>query len=58
MLRKLNIWYLKALCNKAHNISVGDFIKMMEKEFKHVAGYQSEIDLDAELKLLEMAKRY
>ncbi len=58
MIRKLNIWYLKALCHKAHNISVGDFIKMMEKELKHVSGYQSEVELDSELKIMEMATRY
>jgi DnaJ-class molecular chaperone len=39
MIRKLNIWYLKALCNKTHAIPVGDFIKMLEKELKHVNGF-------------------
>ena len=54
----MTIWHIKALCHQTHGMSVGDFIKMMEKEFKHVTDFQSELDLEPERKLLEMAKRY
>jgi hypothetical protein len=58
LIRKMTIWYLKALCHQTHGKPVADFIKMMEKEFKHVADFQSELDLEPERNLLEMARRY
>jgi hypothetical protein len=58
LIRKMTIWYLKAQCHQTHGKPVGDFIKMMEKEFKHMTDSQSELDLEPERKLLEMAKRY
>ncbi len=39
-------------------MNVGDFIKGMEKEFKHVTDFMSEFELEKELKLLNMARRY
>jgi hypothetical protein len=39
-------------------MSVADFIKGMEKEVKHVSDFMSEIELEKELKLLDMARRY
>jgi hypothetical protein len=39
-------------------MSVADFIKGMEKEVKHVSDFMSAIELEKELKLLDMARRY
>lgn len=39
-------------------MTVADFIKGMEKEVKHVSDFMSEIELEKELKLLDMARRY
>ena len=39
-------------------MTVADFIKGLEKEVKHVSDFMSEIQLEKELKLLDMARRF
>jgi hypothetical protein len=60
LIRSLTIWHVKAYCHHCHDkkMSVADFIKGMEKEVKHVSDFMSEIELEKELKLLDMARRY
>ncbi len=60
LIRALTIWYVKAYCHKCHEkkMPVADFIKGMEKEVKHVTDFLTELELEKELKLLDMARRY
>ena len=39
-------------------MTVADFIKGLEKEVKYVSDFMSEIQLEKEMKLLDMARRY
>ena len=60
LIRALTIWHVKAYCHKCHEkkMPVADFIKGMEKEVKHVTDFLTELELEKELKLLDMARRY
>jgi hypothetical protein len=60
MIRRLTIWHVKAFCKQCHEkkLNVSAFIKGLEAEFKLVSDYSTEIELEQELKFLEMARRF
>jgi hypothetical protein len=58
LIKKLTIWHLKAFCNQSHGHKVSDFIKLLEKEFKHITDSAAELELEAERALLSMSRRF
>ena len=60
MIHRLTIWHVKAYCHQCHEnkMAVAEFIKGMEKEVKHVTDFQTEIQLEQEINMLSMARRF
>ncbi|CDW76908.1 UNKNOWN [Stylonychia lemnae] len=59
LIRKLRIWYIKAKYNdqKRNKRDIIDFILALEREINKLSDNQTEIQIQLELKMIELAKR-